>query len=100
MTSHHRRPIGAGDSSVTDTPIRRIHWWKLLSVVTWWKYLRAARRARQGRITDHPLQAPGLVILDRDATIRFLYRGETLGDYPPIPQLLDAARQIAGAPDR
>lgn len=76
--------------------IRRIHWWKLLSPITWWKYLKSARRARQGRITDHPLQAPGLVILDKDGTVRFLHRGETLGDYPSIPQLLDAARQVVG----
>lgn len=75
--------------------IRRIRWWKLLSVLTWWKYLRAARRARQGRITDHPLQAPGLVILDRDGAVGFLHRGETLGDYPPIPRLVEAARQVA-----
>lgn len=77
--------------------IRRIHWWKLLSPVTWWKYLRAARRARQGRITDHPLQAPGLVILDKNGTVQFLHRGETLDDYPPIQRLLDAARQVSSA---
>lgn len=75
--------------------IRRIHWWKLLSVFTWWRYVRAARRARQGRITDHPLQAPGLVILDQSGTVRFLHRGETLGDYPLIRRLLDVARQVA-----
>jgi peroxiredoxin len=71
----------------------RIHWWKLLSPFTWWKYLKAARRARQGRITGHPLQAPGLAIIDRDRTVRFLHRGETLGDYPSAGQLLEAARK-------
>jgi hypothetical protein len=75
--------------------VRRIHWLMLLSPMTWRKYLRAARRARQGRITGHPLQAPGLVILDTDGTIRFLHRGTTLGDYPPIPTILTAARQLA-----
>lgn len=80
--------------------IRRIRWWKMLSPATWWKYLKTARRARQGRITDHPLQAPGLVILDPAGTVRYLHRGETLGDYPPLPRLLDAARQIANTSSR
>ncbi len=47
--------------------LRRIHWWALLKPTTWWKYLRAVRRARQGRITDHPLQAPGLAIVTATA---------------------------------
>jgi peroxiredoxin len=71
--------------------VRRIHWWMLLMPTTWWKYLRAARRARQGRITAHPLQAPGFVILDTDRTVRFLYRGRTLGDYPPVSDVVAAA---------
>lgn len=78
--------------------VRRIHWWKLLTPATWWKYLRAARRARQGRITAHPLQAPGFVVLDRDRTILFLYRGETLGDYPPVTEVLAMATSLAGGP--
>ncbi|WP_034274604.1 peroxiredoxin-like family protein [Haloechinothrix halophila] len=75
--------------------IHRIRWWKLLSPATWWKYLRSARHARQGRITDHPLQAPGLVILGTDGTIHYLYRGETLGDYPALPELIETAKRIA-----
>lgn len=75
--------------------IHRIHWWRLLSPRTWAKYLRSARRARQGRITGHPLQAPGLAILDTDGTIRYVYRGETLGDYPPLPDLLDTVDRLA-----
>ncbi len=75
--------------------IHRIRWWKLLSPATWWKYVRSARRARQGRITDHPLQAPGLVILATDGIIRYLHRGETLGDYPPMPELIETAQRIA-----
>lgn len=78
--------------------VHRIHWWKLLSVFTWVKYFRAARRARQGRITGHVLQAPGIVILDQDLTVRFLYRGQTLGDYPPLADVIAAARQLSPAP--
>lgn len=75
--------------------VRRIHWWKMLSPRTWWKYLSAVRHARQGRITAHPLQAPGFVILDTDRTVRFLYRGATLGDYPPISEIVTAAQDLA-----
>ena len=77
--------------------VRRIHWWRLLWPRTWWNYLRAARRARQGRITAHPLQAPGFVILDSDRTVRFLYRGRTLGDYPPIADIVAAATGLGRA---
>lgn len=71
--------------------VRRIHWWMLLWPRTWWNYLWAARRARQGRITAHPLQAPGFVILDTDRTVRFLHRGRTLGDYPSITEIVEVA---------
>lgn len=72
--------------------VRRIRWWKLLSPATWWRYLRAARRARQGRLTGHPLQAPGLAIVAPDRSIRYLYRGETLGDYPPVAEVMRVCR--------
>lgn len=75
--------------------VNRIRWWKLLSLFTWCKYFRAARHARQGRITGHVLQAPGLVILDPGLTVRFLYRGQTLGDYPPIAEVVAEARRLA-----
>ncbi|MEU4293169.1 hypothetical protein AB0E63_33525 [Kribbella sp. NPDC026596] len=41
------------------------------------------------------LQAPGLVILDRDRTVRFLHRGKTLGDYPSVSRIMAAARAAA-----
>lgn len=74
--------------------VHRIHWWMMLAPRTWWKYLSAARHARQGRITDHPLQAPGLAIIDADRTVRLLHRGRTLGDYPPATEVLDEARRL------
>lgn len=74
--------------------VRRIRWQTLLSPGTWWRYLRTARRARQGRITDHPLQAPGFAIVERDRTVAFLYRGRTLGDYPPIDDIVAAAHAL------
>jgi peroxiredoxin len=75
--------------------VRRIRWWMMLAPRTWRNYLRAARKARQGRITAHPLQAPGFAIIDTDRTLRFLYRGTTLGDYPTISEVIAAARSAA-----
>jgi peroxiredoxin len=78
--------------------IHHIRWHALLRPIAGWRYLRAARGARQGRITDHPLQAPGFAIIDTDRTVAFLHRGETLGDYPSIDQVLAAARTLAAHP--
>lgn len=84
-------------SLYTALDVRRIRWWMLLHPVTWRNYLLAARRARQGRITGHPLQAPGLAIVDTDGTIRFLRRGKTLGDYPTIETIRSAVGRICAS---
>lgn len=60
----------------------------MLDPRTWRNYLRALRRARQGRITNHPLQSPGVVVLDGDLRILYLHRGTTIGDYPPATDVL------------
>lgn len=78
--------------------VRRIHWWMMVHPATWRNYLLAARRARQGRITGHPLQAPGLAIVDTDGAIRFLHRGKTLGDYPSIADIRAAVGRLATSP--
>lgn len=69
----------------------RFPWWKLLAPGTWLKYARAAKGARQGRITNHLLQSPGVVILDPDRTAAFVFRGATIGDYPPVGDVVRAA---------
>lgn len=74
--------------------LRRFPWWRMLDPRTWRNYLRSLRRARQGRVTGHPLQSPGVVALDGDLRIRYLHRGATIGDYPPVEQVLAA---VAGA---
>lgn len=73
--------------------IPRIRWDQWFRLSTWRLYLRSIRRARQGRPTGDILQAPGIAVLDTDCTIRYLRRGTTLGDYPPLPEILDALRQ-------
>lgn len=75
--------------------IERIRWSRLLGLTSWKRYLRSVRRARQGRLTGDILQAPGIVIVDPERTIRYLHRGTTLGDYPPLFQVLDALRSAA-----
>jgi peroxiredoxin len=90
--------LDSGHTLYEALDVRRIHWWMLLRPMTWRKYLRAASRARQGRITGHPLQAPGLAIVDVDRTIRFLHRGQTLGDYPSTSRIVSAARELAASP--
>lgn len=74
--------------------VHRIRWWMMLHPRTWGKYLPAIRHARQGRITDHPLQAPGLAIIDTDRTVQMLHRGRTLGDYPSPTDVLEQARRL------
>ncbi len=71
--------------------LRRFGWWKMFDPRTWRNYLRALRRARQGRITNHPLQSPGVVVLDTDLRIVYLHRGATIGDYPPATEVLGHA---------
>lgn len=72
--------------------IERIRWKRWVEIDTWRKYLRSVRRARQGLPTGDILQAPGVVILDPDRTVRYLYRGTTLGDYPPLAVILEELR--------
>ncbi|MGA9871682.1 MAG: redoxin domain-containing protein [Rhodococcus sp. (in: high G+C Gram-positive bacteria)] len=83
-----------------EVDIHRIHWAMMLDPRTWWKYLSAIRHARQGRITDHPLQAPGLVIIDTDRTVQMLYRGRTLGDYPQPADVLIEVQRVTRRPGR
>lgn len=73
----------------------RFPWWRLLAPTTMRNYLRALRRARQGRITNHPLQAPGVIALDEESRLTFVHRGRTLGDYPEASEVLEAVRTAA-----
>ncbi|MGI9577800.1 MAG: redoxin domain-containing protein [Microthrixaceae bacterium] len=70
-------------------------WWKMLSPTTARNYLRALRRARQGKITNHALQAPGVIAVDADMRLTFVHRGETLGDYPDVGEVVRAAGKAA-----
>lgn len=72
-----------------------IRWHRFLQPATWRRYLRASRGARQGRLTGDLRQAPGVAIIDTERRLRYLHRGTTLGDYPPLEEVLAALREIA-----
>ncbi len=75
--------------------LRRFGWWMMLDPRMWWRYLRSLRSSRQGKITNHPLQSPGVVILDEALTVIYLHRGESIGDYPPVDEVIRAARKLS-----
>ena len=75
--------------------IERIRFDQWFRPATWRRYLRSVGRARQGRLTGDILQAPGVAIIEPPGTLRYLHRGQTLGDYPSLPEILDAVRRVA-----
>lgn len=72
--------------------IERIRWDQWIRPATWRRYLKSVRHARQGRLTGDLLQAPGVAILEPPGVLRWLHRGQTLGDYPTLTEILDALR--------
>lgn len=73
----------------------RIAWWRYLLPTTWWKYLRAARRGRQGRISrPDAAMTPGLAIVDK-GVVRHIHRRVTLGDLPSVDDVLAHLRRLA-----
>jgi hypothetical protein len=68
---------------------------RLLSPSTWSRYVRSRGEARQGRVTGDPLQAPGVAVVTPGGRLAYLHRGQTLGDYPPLTEVLDKVRRLA-----
>ena len=61
----------------------------LLALSTYTNYWRAWRRgARQGRVTGDPGQLSGVAIVDADGRLRARHLSRTIGDYPPVADLL------------
>ena len=75
---------------------KKVKLWTYALPTVWWRYLKWALKVRQGKITASLTEPPGVAIVDTEQTIRYLYQGETLGDYPPIGEVLDALRGCAG----
>lgn len=55
---------------------------------------------RPQRVTRDAARAPGVVILDRQLSVRWRYVGRRIGDYPPIFMVIDAIAQMTGTPGR
>lgn len=62
----------------------------------WWRYLRGLRRARPGMVTAGLRHAPSVAIVDRAGVVRYRRIGTTLGDYPPMAEVLTALEELAG----
>ncbi len=76
--------------------IRRLSWWEFFKPGWMRMYWRAFRRGgRQAKITGDWLQLPGLLILDGDGVVRWLYRGKSIGDYPPLDDVLRRLTDVA-----
>jgi hypothetical protein len=43
------------------------------------------------------LKAPGIVVFDRDFSVLWVHRGEALGDYPPIDDLVAKVQELVGS---
>lgn len=75
-----------------------------LSTTSWvklkgWKnYLGSMQRGFRPQIpTSDALKAPGIVIFDRDFSVLWVHGGGTLGDYPPIDDLVSKVRELAAS---
>ena len=63
--------------------------WLRPSVIS--RYVAAWRRGgRQGRLTGDWRRLSGVAIVDSDRTIRYLHRATSVGDYPPVAELVGA----------
>lgn len=75
--------VGIGRIGVT-------HWFRP-SVVR--RYVTAfARGGRQGALTGDWRRLSGVAIVEPDRTLRYLFRADGVGDYPPVGQVLAALR--------
>lgn len=71
--------------------LARMRWWEVLrprGARNYWKSFR--RGNRQGRITGDAFQLPGVLVVDSSGVLRWLYRGEAIGDYPTMDDTISA----------
>ena len=75
--------------------LRRVGLSTVLDPATYLNYWRAWRRgARQGDVTGDPRQLSGVALLDADGRLRWRHVSRTIGDYPPLPDVLAALRRL------
>lgn len=78
--------------------VRRLRLWTYLLPTVWWRYIKWAFAARQGRPAAGLGEPPAVAIIDTAGVVRYVYKGETLGDYPPIEEVMDRLRDAVAAP--
>ena len=62
---------------------------------TYLNYWRAWRRgSRQGSVTGDPRQLSGVAVLDAEARLCWRHVSRTVGDYPPITEVLTALGRV------
>lgn len=65
----------------------------VFSVPSWWRYLKAFFSGnRQGRITGHYSNIPGVCVVDESGEVTYVHLGTGLGDYPPVDEVLSALK--------
>jgi hypothetical protein len=73
----------------------RLGWRAALSPATYRNYWRAWRRgARQGTITGDPRRLSGVAIVDAEGRLRWRYASRTIGDYPPVDEVMGEVRRV------
>ena len=71
----------------------------LFNLRAWLRWLRAfARNRRQWRLTGRYSNVPGIVIVDADCAVRYVYRGSSIGDYPSMQTVLAELDQVLQHP--
>jgi hypothetical protein len=71
--------------------IGRVPWWHWLTPSLWRNYWHSHRAgARQGAVTGGIDQLSGVAIVDPDRTLRYLHRSRTVGEYPPVDEVVSA----------
>jgi hypothetical protein len=78
--------------------IGRVGWshWLRRDVAS--RYVRAWRGgARPGRITGDARRLSGVAIVDPDRRLRYVHRSASVGDYPPVAELLAVLKNLEKA---
>lgn len=74
----------------------RLDWRTLLRPSSYRSHWHAFRRgARQGMLAGDLLQSSGVAVVDPTGRLGYLFRGEKLGNYPPVDEVMDAVRRLA-----
>lgn len=69
----------------------------LFNVPAWGRYTSAlVTSRRQGRITGHYSNLPGIAVTDAAGDVTYLYRGTGLGDYPPLATVRSELDALTG----